>query len=85
MPLIQALGRQRQAKIFVGPRPVWSVEWVPVHSGLCREVLSQTNKQINEYEFEIYLLASSALIHVVLNNNKNQMHKAMPNKLIITF
>jgi hypothetical protein len=41
MPLIPALGRQRQGR-FLSSRPAWSTEWVPGQSGwLNRETLSQ--------------------------------------------
>jgi hypothetical protein len=42
MPLIPALGRQRQADGYLSSRPAWSTKWVPGQPGLHRETLSRT-------------------------------------------
>jgi hypothetical protein len=43
MPLISALGRQRQANFWVRGQP-GSIEWVPGQPGLHRETLSRKTK-----------------------------------------
>jgi hypothetical protein len=39
---------EAEAGKFLSSRPAWSIEWVPGHSGLHKEALSQTNKQTKQ-------------------------------------
>jgi hypothetical protein len=51
MPIVPALGRQRQVDGSLSLRPAWSTEQVPGWPGLHRETLSRTPPLKTEFGF----------------------------------